>query len=67
MTHAQIALLMGWQAIAPVAFAALCGVAYLWWVNRPHDDDDGDAPGLLVEMVERLPRIGFHSPQEKTA
>jgi hypothetical protein len=65
----QLLVLGLWQAIAPVAFAAACAVLYFWWVNRPHDDDDdgdGNAPGLLVEFVERLP-IGFHTPKGNAA
>jgi hypothetical protein len=66
----QLLMLGLWQAVAPVATAALCAIVYFWWINRSNDDDDddddGDGPGLLVEIVERLP-LGFHNPKGSAA
>jgi hypothetical protein len=57
-----------WNAIAPVAVAAACALAFFYWNSRRNDDDDGppNAPGLIVETFQRFP-FGFHNPNGANA
>lgn len=62
MTHMQMIAFGLWQAVAPVAVAALCLMLFAWVRNRRNDDDDHfDGPALLVDPIP-FP-FGFHSPR----
>lgn len=66
MTHMQLFMMGLWQAVAPVAFAGLCVFLFILWRNHRNDDDDGDAPALLVEEPQKFP-FGFHRPKGASA
>jgi hypothetical protein len=66
MTHTQLVLSGFFEGIGlslALAVVALCVTLFIYF-GRRNDDDDGppNAPGLLVEVIERMP-FGFHSPK----
>jgi Na+-translocating ferredoxin:NAD+ oxidoreductase RnfA subunit len=64
MTHTQ-SIIAGMSGGAGFALALVLVAVCVWLLIRhfgkPNDHDDGDAPGLLVETIQKLP-FGFHSP-----
>ena len=67
MTHMQSIAYGFFEGVGlAVALSLVAGCVLLFiWFGRPRDDDDDfppNAPGLLVEALERFP-FGFHRPQ----